>query len=140
MNNINSDNSNIIIKITKGILIAFAITLISIFVFSIVLTYTNISEKVIPIVIIMITFISIFISTIICVKKIKKNGLINGGIIGGIYVILLYIISSIINTGFNVNIHSIIMIIIGILSGIIGRNNWNKYKIKNGVLKHHFLF
>ena len=121
MNNIKVEKSNNgIIKIFKGIIFSFAITLISIFIFSVILTYTDISEKIIPIIIILITFISILTGTMMGIRKINKNGMLNGGIIGGVYVILLYLISSILNTGFTVNIYTILMIVAGIISGIIG--------------------
>ena len=100
-------NENSIIKIVKGVGISFLITLFTIFIFSIILTYTNISENVIPVTIIVLTFISILIGSIITTKNISKNGLINGACIGGIYVVLLYLISSVTNTGFSLNIYSI---------------------------------
>ena len=121
MNNVKIETSNSnMIRIFKGLMISFLITLVSVFIFSIILTYTNISEKVIPIVIIILTFISILIGTMIGIRKISKNGMLNGAIIGGAYVILLYLISSILNTGFTLNIYTVFMIIAGILSGIIG--------------------
>ena len=113
-------SNHIGLNIGKGIIISFLITLITIFIFSIILTYTNISENIIPIVIIGLTFISILIGSIITMRNIPKNGLINGAIIGGVYVIMLYLISSILNTGFSLNIYTIFMIIAGIVSGIIG--------------------
>lgn len=121
MNNVKVESSNSnVLKIFKGIMFSFFITLLGIFIFSIILTYTNISEKVIPIVIIILTFISILIGTMIGIREISKNGMLNGAIIGGVYVILLYLISSILNTGFTLNIYTIFMIIVGIISGIIG--------------------
>ena len=122
MNNIQQlDNqNNVIIKISKGIVIAFLITLISVFLFSVILTYTDISEKIIPIAIVILMFISILIGTIISMRKTSKNGMLNGAIIGGSYVILLYLISSVLNTGFSMNIYTIIMIITGTIAGVIG--------------------
>lgn len=121
MENIKMESSNnSMLKILKGILFSFIITLIGILVFSIILTYSSISETIIPIAIVILTFVSILIGTTIVMRKISKNGMINGGIIGGAYVILLYLISSIINTGFTFNIYTILMIIAGIISGIIG--------------------
>lgn len=120
-NNIKIENTNSsLIQILKGLIISLLITLISIFIFSIILTYSNMSEKIIPIVIIILTFISILIGTIIVVRKIKKKGMLNGAVIGGTYVILLYLISSLLNTGFAFNTYTILMIIAGIVSGIIG--------------------
>ena len=114
------------IKIIKGVGISLLITLISLLIFSIILTYTNIGEKTISPVIMVITAISILIGSSIENTKIKKNGLINGGIIGGIYILILYAILSILNWNFSLNIQSIIMIIkaiiFGTLGGIIGVN------------------
>jgi len=61
MNNIKIENNtnNRMVKILKGLIFSFIITLISIFLFAVILTYTNISEKTIPIVITILTFISI---------------------------------------------------------------------------------
>ena len=122
MNNVKVEksNSSTLIKIFKGLILSFLITLFSVFIFSIILTYTNISEKIIPVVIIIITFISILIGTMMGIRKISKNGMINGAIVGGTYVVLLYCISSILNTGFILNIYAVFMIIFGIISGIIG--------------------
>lgn len=121
MNNIQIEKTDsIVIKISKGLIISFVVSLISIFIFSILLAYTNISDSIIPIVIVVLTFVSILIGSIISMRKVSKNGLINGAIIGGTYVVLLYLISSILNTGFTFNIYTIIMIISGIISGIIG--------------------
>lgn len=111
---------NIYLKILKGLGIAFISTLVGILIFSILLTYTNIPESTIPVVIIVISFISILLGSSISTRKISKNGMIRGGIIGGIYTALLYFVSSILNTGFAVNIYTIIMIIVGIVAGLIG--------------------
>ena len=114
------------IKIIKGVGIALLITLISLLIFSIILTYTNIEENVINPVIMIITAISILIGSSIENTKLKKNGLINGGMIGGCYILIIYLISSILNCKFSLNVNSIIMIvaaiIFGILGGIIGVN------------------
>ena len=121
MGNVQVEKSNnSVIKIAKGILFSFIVTLTSILIFSIILTYTYISESIVPAVIIVLTFISILIGTIISMRKMHKNGMLNGAIIGGAYVIFLYLISSILNTGFTMNTYTIVMIIAGVVSGIIG--------------------
>lgn len=122
MNNIKIENATDarLAKILKGLIFSFIITLISIFLFAVILTYTNISEKTIPVFITILTFSSILIGTIIGTRNIRKNGMLNGAIIGTGYVILLYLISSILNTGFIFNIYTILMMITGIISGIIG--------------------
>ena len=119
--NVNSTiNDKLILKISKGVLFSIVITLICLFILSVVLTYTNVSEEVIPISIIVISGVSIFIGSILITKKMKKNGIMYGGIIGLIYILILYFISSIISQGFSLNIYSIIMIFFSIMSGMVG--------------------
>ena len=119
MNMENSDKNNII-QIVKGIGISIIITIILLFVFSLLLTYTNISEDVMPTVVIIISAISILIGSSIINLKIKKRGIINGAIIGGCYIIFLYVVSSILSGSFALNLPAIIMIVSGILAGMLG--------------------
>ena len=114
------ENRNNFINIFKGIIISIVITLMLLFLFSVILTYTNIGENVIPAVIIIATVISILIGSSISTIKIKRNGIINGGIIGLVYILGIYLISSIAQMGFGINVYSIIMIILSILAGMIG--------------------
>lgn len=106
--------------IIKGIAISFILTLISVFIFSIVLTYTSTPESTIFPVIAFITAISILIGSSISTIKINKRGIINGGAIGLIYILILYLLSSIITTGFMVNLNTIILIAAATLAGMIG--------------------
>ena len=126
MENLQINENRTIKNIIKGTGIALITTLVLLLIFSIILTYTNIDEKVINPVIMIVTAISILLGSSLGNIKIKKNGLINGGIIGTIYIITIYLISSILNWKFSLNLQSIFMIIIaivfGILGGIIGVN------------------
>ncbi len=115
------EKNNIFINIIKGVLISLVFTFISLFIFSCLLTYTNISENLMQPVVIVITGISILIGSSIGNRKTTKNGIINGAIVGIIYILAIYIISSIVNGGnFALNMQSCIMMGIGILGGIIG--------------------
>ena len=116
------ESKNSIFHMIKGIALAYFITFLLLFIFSVILTYTNISENTIAPIILMITIISILIGSSLSSSKIKKNGLMNGGIIGFIYIITLYLISSFIQTGFSVNLYAILMIIFSILAGMVRRN------------------
>lgn len=107
-------------EIIKGIMISVIFTLIFLFVFSIILTYTNISESFITPTIIIITAISIFIGSSIGNIKIKKNGLLNGALIGGIYLLSVYLLSGMINQDFSLSTASIIIIISGMICGMFG--------------------
>lgn len=113
-------NQSNIVNIIKGIILSYGISLLLLFIFSVLLTYTSISESLIPPVILVITIISIIIGSSISSSKIRKNGLINGGLIGFFYIIALYLISSLMQTGFALNLYAILMIVFSILSGMIG--------------------
>ena len=117
----NFEKDNLFIKIIKGVGISIIFTLISLTVFSALLTYTNLSESLIQPVVISVTGISIFVGSFFATRKIKKNGIIKGIAVGLIYILLIYVISSVVNNAnFALNMGSIVMIAIGILCGAIG--------------------
>lgn len=107
-------------NIIKGVIISVICTLIFLFIFSILLTYTNISEQIIAPVIIVITAISIFIGSSIGNIKMKKNGMLNGAFVGGIYLLSIYLLSGVIGQNFSLSMESIIIIIAGMICGMFG--------------------
>ena len=123
---VNEDNSNSVIRILKGSIIAMVATIILLIIFAAILTYTNINENTMPTVIIVITALSILIGSQLATSKIKRNGILNGAIVGLIYIAFLYILSGLVTKNFSLNNYSIIIIVtsilIGGLGGIIGVN------------------
>ena len=107
-------------NIFQGVFMAFVVTFVLLLIFSIILTYTDVSENIINPVIIVVTCISILIGSSIGNMKIKKNGLLNGALIGGIYILSIYLISSLLNWRFYLNFQGIIMIVLGMIFGILG--------------------
>lgn len=106
--------------IAKGVMLSYLISFILIFLYSIILAYTSISESTISGCVFVIGMVSVFISSSMAVIKIKRNGMKNGGIIGFCYVSILYLLSSIYETGFALTKYSIATIIFYILLGMIG--------------------
>ena len=116
-----NENKNRLVSIFKGIIIALLITTILIFIFSIILSYTNMAESSIPTGTIIISGVSILIGAFLSTHHIKKNGIVNGAVVGGIYVLTIYLLSSIISGNFAINsVNSIVMIIMCILTGGVG--------------------
>ena len=74
----------------KGTIIAIAISIVSILIFSWLLVKTNIKEESINTIIIIISGVSLLIGTSISSIKLKKYGIINGIVISVIYMIILY--------------------------------------------------
>ena len=124
MENIENNSKKImdknIVKVIMGSLISLLITIIALLVVSIILTYTDVSENIITVSVIVISALSILIGSIISAVNIKKNGIINGALVGFIYMITIYLLSSIFVAGFNVNMQSIIMIVVSIFAGMLG--------------------
>lgn len=108
------------IRIIKGSVISFIITLILLFIFACLLTYTNVQESIIQPVIIIVSAISVLIGSSISTLKIRKKGLLNGAFIGLFYIASIYILSSITGSGFSFSIASIIMVIASIAAGMLG--------------------
>lgn len=109
-----------ITNLAKGVGIALFTTVILLFIFASILTFTQLSETMINPVIIIVTAISILMGSSIGNIKIRKNGIANGALIGGIYMLTIYFISSVLNWKFGLGIQSIIMIVIGMIFGILG--------------------
>ena len=107
-------------RITKGSIFAIIISLLLLFIYANLLTYTNIPETSIVPVVITISGISILVGSSISSLKIKKQGMINGALVGLIYMIFIYLLSSIVFTGFGLDTTAIIMIVIGTAAGMIG--------------------
>lgn len=115
-----SEFSQNCIRIAKGSALSIGITLILLFIFAILLTYTNIQENIMSPVVIIISAISVLIGSSISAIKIKKNGLLNGGMVGIIYILTIYILSSIVARDFNLSISAIIMLVTSIVAGMLG--------------------
>ena len=115
-----SENGNNIKKVIKGSAFSIIITLIGLLIYSIILSYTSVSESTIPTIVIIITAISVLIGSTISTSNIKKNGIINGMFVGLIYIAIIYLLSSIVTGNFLLNITSIVMIITSVLTGALG--------------------
>lgn len=109
-----------IVTIIKGSLVAIAITIIGLLIFSLILTYTNVKESAQMPTVITIMAISIIVGSIISTRKVSKKGLLNGGLVGLIYILVIYLLSSIFVTNFSMNTHTLITIIVAIIAGTLG--------------------
>lgn len=107
-------------KIILGSIISFIISFALLLTISIILTYTNVSENIITVSVIVISALSVLIGSIVSALNINKNGILNGAFVGAIYMITIYLLSSILVSGFEMNMQSAIMIVASIFTGMIG--------------------
>lgn len=108
------------LRILKGSVFAIIISLILLFIFALLLTYTDISETTMIPVVITIVGTSILIGSMVSTRTISKNGLLNGGLVGLIYGIILYLSSSLCLVGFSLTVYSLVMIAVAIITGMVG--------------------
>ena len=104
----------------KSIIISIFCSLFFIFILSILVSNTNIAEKIIQPSVIFISAISILIGGFFVSKKIRKKGIICGTLVGVMYMVIMYFISSFMNMNFSLDGNSFIMIGLGLLGGAIG--------------------
>lgn len=120
MESSNFEMNKTLMTIIKGLAISVIFSLVAIFIFAIIISYTNFSENGVAPVMIGIVGLSILIGTAVSTWKLTKNGILNGGLVGLLYMLILYLVSSSLGTGFALNTNAIIMMLLGIIAGMIG--------------------
>ena len=114
------------IKFFKGLLFSFIFTLVLFFIFSLILRFTDISDNIIPGIVLLISIISILCGSAICTKNAENQGWLWGSSIGASYAMILYIVSSLTLTGFAFPISTVYLLLgyicIGAIGGIVGIN------------------
>ena len=109
-----------ILRVIKGLMIAYIITLPCFLIFALILTYTDFPEKYTYIAVLATTIISVLVAASFSTKNVKSKGWMNGGAVGLIYMVILYLISSIVFMNFNIDMQAIFSLIIGTIVGAIG--------------------
>ena len=104
----------------KSLVLSNAISLVLIGVLSLIMSNTNINDRLLYPIIIGIATFSILIGGFCIAKNKKEKGIIFGSLVGIVYILCLYILSSIILLDFSLTINSLIFIVLGILGGAVG--------------------
>ncbi|PYG87017.1 putative membrane protein (TIGR04086 family) [Ruminiclostridium sufflavum DSM 19573] len=109
-----------LIRVAKGIILSFLITLPCFFMFALFLTYTDFPEKYTSIAVFITTVISVLVASAYSTKNVKHKGWMNGCFVGLVYVTVLYLASSIVDKNFMLNISGLLTFCIGAIVGCIG--------------------
>jgi putative membrane protein (TIGR04086 family) len=114
------------IKIIKGVVNAYLITLFLFLLLGGVLYFTKITESIIPHSVIVLSAISIVVSGVNATRDIEYMGWLHGGLIGILYVAILLIaglfIGSAANFGFQAMIDLALGFAVGAVAGALGVN------------------
>lgn len=123
-----SKNNSINFKgVLKGIIFSFIITLILVFAIAIISYFTDISDKIISVLLFISSVLSALIGAFFLTRTTAKNGLIHGVLVGMGYFIIILISSIVMNKKININFNLLTMLIAdlagGMLGGILGINS-----------------
>lgn len=104
----------------KSIAIALVFSMIIFLIVAIIITFTSLSEGVLPLIVSTVMILSIAFSGILTAVAKKKNGLLQGLITGIIYTILILFLLWLMADDFSFDRFLLIKCVIGISSGGIG--------------------
>ena len=109
-----------LLRVVKGLILSFLITLPCFLAFALFLTYTDFPEKYTFIAVLITTIISVLAASVYSTKNVKSKGWINGCFVGILYVAVLYLASSLVFMNFHVNVQVLLTFIIGAIVGSLG--------------------
>lgn len=109
-----------LIRVTKGLIFSFLITLPCFFIFALFLTYTDFPEKYTSIAVLITTVISVLVASAYSTRNVKHKGWMNGCFVGLLYVTILYLASSIVDKNFMLNFSGFLIFFIGAIVGCLG--------------------
>ena len=113
-------NGNTALCLARGMAIAFAITCIIFIGFGILLTYTSLSEEVLPVVSLGCTALSAAAAGYDWAACMKKKGIFWGALAGVVYAVLLYLITSLAGDSFKLELSGIMTLIVAVAAGAVG--------------------
>jgi len=123
---VTEENKSQIKQLVIGVMVGYAITCIIFLAYAMLITYTQMSERNLPMVIAITTLLSVMIAGFDAAKGAPSRGWMWGMIAGFIYVAVLGIIMMVMLPGFFVDGRTITVILLSIagggLGGILGIN------------------
>lgn len=106
--------------ILSGVAIAYAITCIAFILYALLLTYTEITERNLQLVVILTTVISVAVAGFDAARAAKERGWFWGLIAGLVYALVLIVISIIITKSTALGMGAIMIVAISLVGGAIG--------------------
>lgn len=106
--------------IIMGVLIAYAITATAFIATAIGITYTNLQESALPMIVMISCFVSVLVAGFDAAKKAEQKGWAWGMCAGAVYAVLLMFIIMWVNGGFVMDFRKVILSFLCIVGGAIG--------------------
>lgn len=109
-----------VVAVFKNIAVTYLIMIVCLFVFAIVVTYTDFPEAVVPSVVLVMSIISIMFAGVLTARRNKTKGWLCGAVSGTLYMITLYILSCFAFRSADFGPDTVAMLAIGVFSGTFG--------------------
>ena len=109
-----------VLRMTKGVIVAYAITAIAFLAYAMLVTYTNMSEQNEPIIIAVITLLSVMVAGFDAAKGANHRGWLWGMAAGFVYILVMVIIMTVLLPNFSIDSRTFTTIAIGIAGGGLG--------------------
>lgn len=106
--------------LTFGVLIAYAVTAIVFLGYAILITYTNVSERSLPMVVAITTVLSVMIAGFDAARGAASRGWLWGMVAGLVYVLILAGIMLVFLPSFPIDGRTIVVCVLGIAGGGLG--------------------
>jgi putative membrane protein (TIGR04086 family) len=104
----------------KAILAACVFALLIFIIMALLITYTNISESIIPMMASIVMVVSSLITGMVVGVKIKRKGWLYGALAGLVYILLIVFMSWVLVADFSIEKIVLIKSLLGIIAGGIG--------------------
>lgn len=118
--NNSNERHNSLVNMLKGVIIGYIFTIVVFVIYAFLITYTNVSEENIQVVVMITTGVSVLIAGFITAKNVDKNGLVWGMGAGGFYGIIIILTSLCLKEKFSLESRNIITLLISIIFGGLG--------------------
>ncbi len=112
--------SSVLLTFGKAVLYALGFTLLVFFLFSLLLTYTGLSEGLIPFIGTATAVLSMMLAGGIFARARKTRGYLNGGLTGVFYALVLYLASLLISGEMYGSSYIFVLLAIGLFGGAFG--------------------
>ena len=109
-----------IVHTAKSVLISYGVSVVLLFLLSILAAAMDMESKTVNIFITLVTCISVALSGFMAARGTGRGGLINGVIAGMIYTVLLYLIGGLVNGNVGFNMATVLALLLGFICGGAG--------------------
>lgn len=109
-----------IVAVVKNVAVTYLLMIVCLFVFAIVVTYTDFPDALVPSVVLVMTIVSVMLAGVLTARKNRSKGWLCGAVSGALYMLTLYILSCFAFRSADVGPDTLAMLAIGVFSGTFG--------------------